>query len=186
MKAGEKNQFPAGSGFYFITDRGLSSSNVIEDTMAALDGGAPVVQYREKHLGSREMLREANEINRFCAGKNVAFIVNNRIDLCLAAGASGVHLGQGDMPLSIARKILPGRIIGVTVHNLAEAIKAEGEGADYLGVSPIFATETKQDAGAACGPEMITEIKEKISLPVVAIGGITLNNLGLVLDAGAD
>jgi thiamine-phosphate pyrophosphorylase len=115
------------------------------------------------------------------------FLVDDRIDVALAANASGVHIGQGDMPLVLARKILGNkRIIGVTVHNPKEALQAQKGGADYVSVSPIFSTGTKSDAGAPCGVGLIKEIKKKVRLPVAAIGGINETNIKQVIAAGAD
>jgi thiamine-phosphate pyrophosphorylase len=133
------------------------------------------------------MVLEAKEIAKLCKPKKALFLVNDRVDVALGAGAGGVHIGQGDMPLPAARKILgKKKIIGVTVHNAAEAVLAKKGGADYVSVSPIFATATKSDAGAPCGVELIKEIKKKVRLPVVAIGGINESNLREVLGAGAD
>jgi thiamine-phosphate pyrophosphorylase len=114
-------------------------------------------------------------------------VVNDRVDLALEVGADGVHLGQEDLSCHEARKRLgPAKIIGLTVHNLAEALAAQAAGADYLGVSPIFATPTKADAGAPTGVELLAEVRRHVSLPLVAIGGITLAKAPLVIAAGAD
>ena len=137
------------SGLYFITDSKLTRKTVIEDVKAAIDADVKVIQYREKEKSTKEMFLEAKEIKKLCA--NVLFIINDGIDICLSADADGVHLGQDDMPFLEARKILGDKIIGVTVHNVNEAIEAEEIGADYIGVSPIFETSTKKDAGPAAG-----------------------------------
>lgn len=186
MKSRAQKRLPEGRGFYFITDRALSRTNAVEDARAAIRAGARIVQYREKHAGSKKMLEAAKAIKQLCDEGSALLIINDRIDICLAAGAAGVHLGQDDMPLRVARKILQGKIIGTTVHSLREAVEAENAGADYLGVSPIFETATKSDAGKPCGTALIREVKSRTALPVVAIGGITIRNLGSVLDAGAD
>lgn len=172
--------------FYFITDSALSKRGNVSDVRAALSAGAKPVQYREKYAGGKKMLAEALEIKKMCDESGAKLIINDNIALCLAVGAAGVHLGQDDMPLKVARTLLPKKIIGVTVHNLREALDAEREGADYLGVSPIFATPTKSDAGRPCGTELLCLIRAKTSLPLSAIGGITLKNLAEVIDAGAD
>ena len=121
-----------------------------------------------------------------CRGRAI-FIVNDRIDVALAVDADGVHIGQEDMPFTIARRLLgPDKIIGLTVHNVGEAEEAERLGADYIGLSPVFSTGTKQDAGAPCGIPMVRTVRERVRLPVVAIGGITRENVAGVISAGAD
>ena len=172
------------SGLYFITDSKLTRKTVIEDVKAAIDADVKVIQYREKEKSTKEMFLEAKEIKKLCA--NVLFIINDGIDICLSADADGVHLGQDDMPFLEARKILGDKIIGVTVHNVNEAIEAEEIGADYIGVSPIFETSTKKDAGPAAGLKLIKDVKNKVSLPIIAIGGINLENVDSVIKAGAD
>jgi thiamine-phosphate pyrophosphorylase len=131
------------------------------------------------------MVAEAIALKRVCT--NALFIVNDRIDVALAAGADGVHIGQDDMPYPLARTLLgEDKIIGVTVHSIGEAIEARDGGADYVGVSPIFGTGTKHDAGAPVGTELIREIRARLSIPIVAIGGITLHNASQAIRAGAD
>lgn len=173
-------------GFYFITDSALSKCGNAADVRAALSAGVKFVQYREKSACGKKTLAEALELKKMCDEKGAALIINDNIALCLAVDAAGVHLGQDDMPLKVARKLLPKKIIGVTVHSLPEALDAEQEGADYLGVSPIFPTPTKSDAGKPCGTKTLRAIRAKTKLPLAAIGGITLKNLAQVLDAGAD
>jgi len=175
------------SGLYFVTDSTLTRQGVLADVRSALAAGCRLVQYREKMKSTAAMVLEAREIAKLCRQKKALFIVDDRADVALAANAGGVHIGQGDMPLALARKILgKKRIIGVTVHNAKEALLAQKGGADYVGVSPIFSTGTKSDAGAPCGVELIKEIKKKVRLPIVAIGGINESNLREVLGAGAD
>jgi len=170
--------------FYFITDSSLTKQGNIPDVRAALSAGAKIIQYRAKGLQDKNALSEAREIKQLCDAAGAMLIINDRIDLCLAVDADGVHLGQEDMPPAVARKLLPGKVIGITVHDVSEAKSAEKEGADYLGVSPIFATSTKDDAGTPCGTELLRELKPVTSLPLIAIGGITPENLGKVLEAG--
>lgn len=172
--------------FYMVTDSGLSRRGTLRDVADALDAGCRIVQYREKEKRTREMVEEALLLKELCAGRAV-FLVNDRVDVALAVGADGVHIGQDDMPFPLARRILgPERIIGLTVHDAAEAAEAGRLGADYLGVSPIFETGTKKDAGRARGIEAITEARRLTRLPLVAIGGITKANAGAVIQAGAD
>jgi len=108
------------------------------------------------------------------------------VDICLAVDADGVHLGQDDMPYETARKLLGNKIIGLTVHNVKEAVEAEKKGADYIGVSPIFETTTKKDAGRAAGVRLIEGVKKKVKQPIVAIGGINKGNVAEAIKAGAD
>jgi len=174
-------------GYYFITDSLLSRAGNRSDVQAAVSSGVEVVQYRNKNADTREMYLEALELARICRAGGSLFLINDRLDVALAVETDGVHLGQTDMPCTRARKLL-GRekVIGVTVHNLAEAMQAEEEGADYLGVSPIFSTSTKKDAGRPAGIRLIEEIREQVSLPLVAIGGINHSNAPEVIRAGAD
>ncbi|MBF0494194.1 MAG: thiamine phosphate synthase, partial [Candidatus Omnitrophica bacterium] len=144
-----------------------------------------VVQYRCKDKETAFLIKEAGELRRLCRGKK--FIINDRVDVALATDADGVHLGQKDMPYKTARKILgPGKVIGISVSSLQEAVKAEKEGASYLGVGPIFATGTKKDAGEPTGLKLLKKIKKNCKLPVVAIGGINLSNAAAVVKNGAD
>jgi thiamine-phosphate pyrophosphorylase len=173
-------------GYYFITDAGLSLAGNLSDVRAAAAAGVTVVQYRNKSNITRDMYEEALLLKSACGGK-AKFIINDRIDIALAVDADGVHVGQEDMPYDRARHLLgPDKIIGVTVHDLDEALEAEARGADYLGLSPIFATGTKDDAGAPCGTAVIAELKKHCRVPVVAIGGIGLSNVDEVVAAGAD
>lgn len=172
-------------GYYFITDSKLSRRGNISDVKNALKAGVEVVQYREKNATTIEMYREALKLKRIC--KDIIFIVNDRIDIALAVNADGVHIGQDDMPFCVARKLLgKKKMIGVTVHSIEEAKEAENLGADYIGVSPIFATGTKKDAGKPVGIELIKKIKKQVSIPIIAIGGIDLSNAPSVVQAGAD
>lgn len=172
-------------GFYFITDADLSRKGNITDVRDAVSAGVGIVQYRNKKAGSREMFEEAKSLREICKGR--IFLVNDRIDIALAAGADGVHIGQDDLPYSEARKLLgKDKIIGLTVHTVMEAVEAGRAGADYIGVSPIFETKTKLDAGKPAGLKLIEEIKNKVSIPIAAIGGINLANAAGVIKSGAD
>lgn len=171
---------------YFITDSRLTRKTVLEDVKSAIRAGVKIIQYREKGEGAGDMIKEAKGISELCKKNNVLFIINDRVDIALAVDADGVHLGNKDMTYSIARKILGSKkIIGLTVHNIREAVEAERIGADYVGVSPIFETKTKLDAGRPAGLKLIKDIKKAIKIPFVAIGGINENNLGSVIEAGA-
>ncbi|MCK9440668.1 MAG: thiamine phosphate synthase [Methanothrix sp.] len=174
-------------GYYFITDSKLSRAGNLSDVLQAVACGVEVVQYRNKNAETRQMYEEAVRLREICRDFGSIFLINDRVDIALAAEADGVHLGQSDMPCLAARKLL-GRekIIGVTVHNLAEALEAESIGADYLGVSPIFQTATKPDAGKPAGIRLIEEIQARVDIPLIAIGGINHCNAGEVVRAGAD
>ncbi|AKB28207.1 Thiamin-phosphate pyrophosphorylase [Methanosarcina siciliae C2J] len=172
--------------FYLVTDSGLSKKGTLSDVREAVDAGCKIVQYREKNKSTKEMVDEASEIKRICRDRAI-FLVNDRIDVALAVDADGVHIGQDDMPIEIAKKLLgPEKIIGLTVHNVEEAVKAEESGADYIGLGSIFDTSTKKDAGKGIGPASIREVKNAIKIPVVAIGGINKENCIPVVENGAD
>lgn len=172
-------------GFYFITDASLSRAGNLSDVRNAVAAGVKVVQYREKQAGTKKMYEEARKLREVC--QKTLFLVNDRVDLALAVAADGVHLGQDDLPFQVARRLLgPGKIIGMTVGTVAEALAATQAGADYLGVSQIFATATKTDAGEPMGVALIEAIRPRVSIPLMAIGGITLANAAEVIRAGAD
>jgi thiamine-phosphate pyrophosphorylase len=179
-----KAAFPLQAGLYFITDRHLSKNGVLHDAEQALKAGVKVIQYREKEHSTGSQLHEALQIKELCSRYNALFIVNDRIDIALASCADGVHLGQEDMPLVTAKRLLPEAIIGVTVHNTTEAEEAEKGGASYLGVSPVFETSTKKDAGKPAGIRLIKDVRKATTLSLVAIGGINDSNLDSVLSAG--
>jgi thiamine-phosphate pyrophosphorylase len=172
-------------GYYFITDSTLSRAGNAKDILCAVACGVEVVQYRNKNAESRMMYEEAIRLREICS--EALFLINDRVDIALAIEADGVHLGQKDIPCIVARKMLgPEKIIGITVHNLAQAKEAETSGADYLGVSPIFQTKTKLDAGKPAGIALIEEIRKQASIPLIAIGGINHSNATEVIQAGAD
>ena len=173
-------------GYYFITDASLSKNGNVKDVESAVDSGVSVVQYRSKLNNTEVMLEEARVLKKICKEKAL-FIINDIVGVALSVDADGVHVGQGDMPYETARKLLgKNKIIGVTAHNLKEAMVAEKKGANYLGVSPVFSTTTKNDAGEPCGTGLIREIKKNCRIPIVAIGGIDLSNAKEVIAAGAD
>jgi thiamine-phosphate pyrophosphorylase len=174
-------------GYYFITDSKLSRAGNASDVLQAVACKVKIVQYRNKNAETLQMYQEATLLREICRDSGSLFLVNDRIDIALATQADGVHLGQSDMPCLAARKLLgQEKIIGVTVHNLGEALAAESIGADYLGVSPIFQTATKPDAGKPAGISLIEEIRSRVDIPLIAIGGINHSNAGEVVRAGAD
>ena len=174
---------------YVITDekisRGRSHLQVAE---AAILGGADVLQLRDKEASSGRLYRVALQLRKLTRDAEVPFIVNDRLDIALAVDADGVHVGQADLPASVAREIMgPGKILGVSVDTVEEAILAEKDGADYLGVGPVFeARGTKPDAGEPLGVERIARIRRHCRLPIVAIGGINAENVREVREAGAE
>lgn len=163
---------------YLVTDRELMSCPTVEECVErAIAGGASVVQLREKSCTSREFYELAVRVKKITAALNVPLIINDRIDICLAADADGVHLGQKDIPCAAARKILGrDKIIGVSAALPEEARRAELDGADYLGVGAVFSTSTKSDTRPVT-PEIIRQIRAAVDIPFVAIGGINKNNI---------
>ena len=175
-------------GLYVITDETLAPGRThLQITRAALSGGAQVIQLRDKRRDAGELLPIAREAGALCRRAEALFIVNDRVDLAAAAGADGVHLGQTDLPVAAARRLLgPDGLIGISVENEAHVRAAEGAGADYLGVGAIYGSATKRDAGEAVGPEQIRRFRAISFLPIVAIGGITAARIPEVRAAGAD
>lgn len=172
---------------YLVTDRRLAGGRAVADVaVAAVAGGVTVVQYREKAGDSRTLLWEVRAL-RDRLPAHVPLIVNDRLDIALAAGADGVHIGQGDLPCAAVRRIAgPDLIVGVSVSSPDEAVQAERDGADYLGISPVFDTPTKTDTPLATGLDGLRRIRLAVRLPLVAIGGIHAGNAEAVMRAGAD
>jgi len=173
---------------YLVTDRGLSRDRTtLEIVTAAVSGGVTCVQLREKTASIREFIREALELKNYLRSVTVPLIINDRLDVALAVGADGVHLGRKDMPLAMARAIVEDRmIIGISVESLADAVAAEKGGADYLGVSPIYQTPTKTDTAPALGVAGLRVIRQAVSLPLVGIGGLHRGNAAEIIRNGAD
>ncbi len=173
---------------YLVTDRPLSRwRSTREIVEAAVAGGVSCVQLREKQCGTREFIEQARSIRSLLREKNIPLIINDRVDVALAAGADGVHLGQQDMPIDLARKISSGSLlIGISAESIDDAVRAEQEGADYIGISPVFSTPTKTDTGPALGLTGVRAIRELVKIPLVGIGGINYHNAISVIAAGAD
>ena len=173
---------------YLVTDRGLSRErSTLEIVTAAVSGGATVVQLRKKHCSTRDFIEQALAIKDFLKDRGVPLIINDRVDVAQAIEADGVHLGQTDMPLEVAKKILgDSMIIGISAESLPDAIAAEQGGADYLGVSPIYATPTKTDTAPPLGLEGLRKIRKAVRLPLVGIGGLNPDNAAEVIRNGAD
>ncbi|KPB04952.1 thiamine phosphate synthase [Bacillus sp. CHD6a] len=157
----------------------------------AISGGITSFQFREKGNGAKvgmEKRKLASELMEICKRHNIAFIVNDNIDLALEIRADGVHIGQEDTPFSVVKdRLAPGMIIGVSCHTVEEAAAAISSGADYIGVGPMYFTSTKKDIREVKGPEVISEIRNAgLTVPLVGIGGVTVENAAEVLAAGAD
>ncbi len=170
---------------YLVTDRRLMTAKTLEEAVErAVDGGCTAVQLREKELSSREFFYTAVSIKKLLEKRGVPLIINDRVDIALAADADGVHIGQSDLPLVQARRLLgKEKIIGVTAPTLPLAIEAESGGADYIGVGAVFGTATKVDA-VENTIENLREITRRVKIPVVAIGGINSTNISLLAGSG--
>ena len=173
---------------YLVTDRTLSlGRSNLEVIQAAVRGGVTLVQLREKEATTKEFYQEGSKIRAYLKASNIPLIINDRIDMALALDAEGVHLGQEDMPIDAARKILgPQKIIGASVFTPEEAKIAEALGADYLGLSPIFVTETKPELTQHLGIKGIPLLKEAVKIPVVGIGSMSEFNAYEAVKAGLD
>jgi thiamine-phosphate pyrophosphorylase len=173
---------------YLVTDRGLSRGrSTLEIVQAAVRGGVSVVQLREKEVGTRRFYEEGLTIREHLRSSGIPLIINDRIDLTLALDAEGVHLGQDDMPADIARRILgPEKIIGISVNDLSDINRQAHEYADYLAVSPVFFTATKEDLTTPWGIDGIKRVRSMTHLPIVAIGSIKRDNAHDVIMAGGD
>jgi len=173
---------------YVITDEAIAGGLThAEIARRAIAGGADVIQLRDKACGCRELCRIGRALRTITMKTGTLFIVNDRLDVALACGADGVHLGQDDIRVDVARQIAQlGFIIGVSVGSVDEAVRAEEQGADYIALSPVFSTASKNDAGPGRGLDVVREIRRSVSVPVIAIGGINLDNVREVIAAGAD
>ena len=163
---------------YAVTDRSwLNGGRLVDAVAAALDGGATFVQLREKALDPADLLAEARQLAALCHARQVPFVVDDNVDIALAAGADGVHVGQSDLAARRARALLgPDKILGVSAHNAAEALAAQADGADYLGCGAAFVTGTKLDAHPVSAGTM-RAVTAAVDIPVVAIGGISAANI---------
>jgi len=176
------------NGLYLVTDRGLCGKKDLRDViLQALQGGAVYVQLREKEVSTRFFVEEAQQIKALMSPFKASLIINDRIDVALAVGADGVHIGQSDMPYPIARKLMGKRaIIGLSVETWEDVEKAQALDVDYLGVSPIFETPTKTDTKGSWGLAGLTNIKNYSCHPLVGIGGLNASNAADAVRAGAD
>jgi thiamine-phosphate pyrophosphorylase len=172
--------------FHVLTDTCLQTRfSHLELARLAITGGADTIQYREKGGETREMIRIAGQMQALCKSTGVTFIINDRVDVAIASDADGVHLGQNDFPIPLARKLLGEKaIIGGSAATLEEARKCLLEGADYIGFGPVYLTTSKEDAGPISGLDLLKQVVEEISLPIIAIGGLTKDNTFPVIQLG--
>ncbi|MCJ7508701.1 MAG: thiamine phosphate synthase [candidate division Zixibacteria bacterium] len=182
-----KKDILAKAKLYLIVDADLLDDEDLEKvTLEAIEGGADLIQFRGKTLTDGEFLKTAESLKEVTDHRNIPLIINDRVEMALYLNAAGVHLGQEDLPVSVIRKLLgEEKIIGISASNLKEAKKAQEDGADYIGVGPVFYTQTKKIIKTV-GLELIREIKREITLPFFAIGGINLDNVDEVRESGAD
>lgn len=170
---------------YVLLSQGECRVPLLQAAAAVIRGGADVVQLREKELPDQEVVALARSLRRMSADAGVTLIMNDRADLARLTDADGVHLGQDDLPVSAARKTLaPGQIVGVSTHSVEQAQRAEADGADYIGVGPVFSTQTRGYVEGV-GTDYVRQAAAAVSLPLIAIGGITLETAGEVIAAGA-
>ncbi len=172
---------------HVLTDTDLQDCfSHVELAELAIAGGADTIQFRQKTGQTIQMIRIAEQIQALCKRAGVSFIINDRVDVAVASHADGVHLGQGDFPIPLARKLLgEGAIIGGSAGNEEEARKCFLEGADYIGFGPVYPTSSKEDAAPASGLDLLRQVVEKIPLPIIAIGGINQDNILSVRESGA-
>ncbi|MDD5824010.1 MAG: thiamine phosphate synthase [Firmicutes bacterium] len=187
MKSVSKNCKAESLKVYAVTDRHWTGEQTLmEQVELALQGGATFVQLREKHLSDEEFLAEAIEMKVLCAKYNVPFVINDNVQVAIDCDADGVHVGQSDMEAGNVRTALgPDKIIGVSAQTVEQALLAQERGADYLGVGAVFPTGSKDDADEV-GHDVLKEICEAVEIPVVAIGGITRDNVIELAGTGID
>jgi thiamine-phosphate diphosphorylase len=173
---------------YPITDRRLSGLSHTEQIRRLIAGGATFIQLREKELPTGEFFEDAAEAVRVAHAAGVAVLINDRVDIAICAGADGVHLGQDDMPVDAARRLLgEDKIIGYSTHSVEQAVAARVLPVDHIAIGPVFATSTKDDTSPVVGLDGVRAVRSAIgNVPLVAIGGIQAENMGDVLAAGAD
>lgn len=179
---------PIDYSLYLVTDRSiLKGKDIFTAVEEALEGGVTLLQLREKDITSRDFYDLAIKMKKLTKPFNVPLIINDRLDIALAVDADGLHIGQEDLPLKIARKLLgPSKILGYSVSNIQQAVYGEQNGADYLGAGSVFPTGSKADAGNPIGLNNLKKIKENVNIPVVGIGGIGITNIREVKSTGID
>ncbi len=170
---------------YLVTDRELMSTETLEEAVEdAIKGGCTLVQLREKTASSLEFYENALKVKAVTDKYNIPLIINDRVDIALAIDADGIHVGQEDLPAQTVRRIMgEGKILGVSANSVESAIKAQKDGADYIGVGAVYSTNTKTDAGVITR-ERLLAVRQAVTVPIVAIGGINLQNAALLKDTG--
>ena len=172
---------------YVILDAALLTESETECAQKLVDAGVRLFQYRDKAASSRELLEASKRLSNILAPRGISFLVNDRADVAALAGATGVHVGQEDLAVEDARKVVGAkRLVGVSTHNRAQFEQAAATSADYIAVGPIFTTSTKENPDPVVGTDLIREIRPLTRKPIVAIGGITLERAAVVIRAGAD
>ncbi|MGB6063855.1 MAG: thiamine phosphate synthase [Desulfomonilaceae bacterium] len=177
--------FANGDLYVVITEAFCSGRAPSEILIKALKAGVRMVQLREKNSSDRDLYYRALEFREITAEKNALLLIDDRIDIALAVGADGVHLGQDDLPLEAARRLAPEMIIGCSTHSVHEAVFAQKEGASYVNIGPIFATQTKSGTVSALGPQIIDAVRPHLVIPWTVMGGIKESNIDQVIERGA-
>ncbi len=172
---------------YLVTDRDLMSTGTLEEAVEkAVCGGCTIVQLREKTASSLEFYESALKVKAVTDKYNVLLIINDRVDIALAIDAAGIHVGQSDLPARVVRKLIGGeKILGVSANSVEAALKAQQDGADYIGVGALYSTNTKTDAGVIARGQLL-EVRKAVNIPVVGIGGINRQNAGELVTTGID
>ena len=174
------------TGLYLVIGHEFTNGRSVLDVLAAAaDGGVRTVQLREKNLSGRELTLLAEKFRRKCDELGVLMLMNDHVDIALAVGADGVHLGQDDMPLEAARRIAPELILGRSTHSVEQALEAQAQGADYVNLGPVFPTRTKNTPVQPLGLEIIRNADPKLSIPFSVMGGVKEHNIPQLYDAGA-
>ncbi|MEI3039266.1 MAG: thiamine phosphate synthase [Victivallales bacterium] len=174
------------TGLYLVIGHEFTNGRSVLDVLAAAaDGGVRTVQLREKNLSGRELTLLAEKFRRKCDELGVLMLMNDHVDIALAVGADGVHLGQDDMPLEAARRIAPELILGRSTHSVEQALEAQAQGADYVNLGPVFPTRTKNTPVQPLGLEIIRNAAPKLSIPFSVMGGVKEHNIPQLYDAGA-
>ncbi|MEK4068510.1 thiamine phosphate synthase [Peribacillus sp. FSL R5-0717] len=169
---------------YLVTEESIAIEELTKIIAQSVSGGVSIVQLREKNNSSLSFYEKASALKQLLNELSIPLIINDRVDIALAVGADGIHIGQDDLPLPVVKKMVPeDMIVGVSVSSLEEALEAERNGADYIGVGSVFPTKTKQDA-TLMALEDLGEICRGVSIPAVAIGGITADNISALSDSG--
>jgi thiamine-phosphate pyrophosphorylase len=169
---------------YLVTEESIAIEELTKIIAQSVSGGVSIVQLREKNNSSLSFYKKASALKQLLNELSIPLIINDRVDIALAVGADGIHIGQDDLPLPVVKKMIPeDMIVGVSVSTLEEALKAERNGADYIGVGSVFPTKTKQDA-TLMALEDLGEICRGVSIPAVAIGGITADNISALSESG--